>query len=182
LSSAKDSRGLAGALALRKEQFVRVGGVEGEHLVVAGDDPARADVVCELRGFAAVEIAGDAAFGAVAVDGEEGHVDRESAQLFHQARIQPRIPAVIERPRAAANDVAEEFVVPGGVAFEFVVRGGDAVKGPAGDFRARTVVEADGSETLICSRSATKARLASGITSRIPGFAARSGSSVSASR
>ena len=133
---------LAESFAFRQEKIGGVGGIEGEHLVVTGDDPAGADIVGELRGFAAVEVASDLALGAVAVDWEEGHVDREGAQFFDKTRVKPRVATVVEGPRASAHDVAEEFVMSG-VVFEFIVRGGDAVESPAADFRARAIVEAD---------------------------------------
>ena len=69
-------------LALGDEKFARIGGVEGEHLVVAWHHAPRADGVRELRRLAAVEVSGHAALEVVPIDREQREVDGAKARSF----------------------------------------------------------------------------------------------------
>ena len=78
------------------EQIRRLG-VELEHVVVAGNHEPCADVVGQLRGLVAEQIAGNATFRAIAVDRQERHVDRKRPQQLGHARVAERVAAVDTR-------------------------------------------------------------------------------------
>ena len=86
----------------------RVRGVELEHLEVMRDGETCADVVRELRGFAAVQVSRDSSLGSVAVDRHEGDIHRGLRKLIRKPWIKQRVAGMIERPRPAPDDVAEE--------------------------------------------------------------------------
>src|SRR5262249_21749927 len=78
-AGAEDALRLPEALALRDEG-IRRGGVELEHLEVAGHGEVDPGVVGEARRLRAVQVAHDASRRIAAVDGKEGDVDGVRAE------------------------------------------------------------------------------------------------------
>jgi hypothetical protein len=62
-------------------------GIELEHVVVTGNHQSRTDVVGQLRGFIAKQVARDAAFKSVPIDGQQGHIDLEGSEQVGHARV-----------------------------------------------------------------------------------------------
>src|SRR3954471_6253743 len=126
LARAQHSVRLPHALALSHE-FLRRGGVELEHLVMAGDRELCADVLGDPHGFSAVEIPGDAALRAVAIDRQQRDVDVERPELLHHPVKQHRVTTMVNVPAASLYDVAHESVAPLLVDVALLVRSGHAV-------------------------------------------------------
>lgn len=91
---------------------------------MTGDDHGGADVVSELGGFDAREVAGDPAFGGAAVDGENGEVDAEGGQSFGHAGEAHGIAAVVDAEGAGLDDVTEVEQAAGGITIQVLVCGG----------------------------------------------------------
>ena len=64
----------------RGDEFIWRGRIEFKHVVVAGNDAARADIVGEFCGLGAIEISGDASLRFVAVDRKQSEIDLETAE------------------------------------------------------------------------------------------------------
>src|SRR5207249_8271747 len=103
-SAFQDATRLPQPLCLRHE-FIRRGGVEFEHLVMAWDDQPRTNVLGEVRRFAAVQVAGNPALRGASVDGQKRYVRGPRLQPPGHALVPHRVPAVIDLPRAKLYDV-----------------------------------------------------------------------------
>ncbi len=107
-------------------EFVRRGGVEGEHAEVVGDGEASAAGFGEGGGFGAVEIAGDAAGGVIAIDRDEDDIWSGGDESGGEGVVPERVAAVPDGEWAEADEEREEAALAEGVAFDGVVGGGDA--------------------------------------------------------
>src|SRR5947209_4583428 len=77
-------------------KLVRRGGIKLEQIEVAGNHTPRANGVGQLRGLAPIEIAGDAPFGAVTIDGQKCDINGEAAERRHQCLMPERIAAMVK--------------------------------------------------------------------------------------
>lgn len=103
-------------------EFVRCLGVELKHVVVAGNDEPGTDGLREGGGLGAVQIAGHAAFGLVAVDGQESDVDgAKDTTLGHDVIMPKGVAAVIEAEGAAFHQKADVSAVSVLIADDVVV-------------------------------------------------------------
>jgi hypothetical protein len=181
LAQAQDPIGLTEPLRLGHEGFGGRRRVEGEQVVMAGDDEPRPDLVGEPCRFAAVEVAGDAALGRAAVDREQGDVDPMGPQALGHAVVEHGVAAVVQRPRPHPDDVAEEAVPPASsrsiascaAAIPVIVQSPTSTLSPSS-----RPIGCDGS---IPSRSEANARFASGAPAR-GGIDPQQRAEVSASR
>jgi len=139
---------LAGLLEARAGllEFFGGGGVEFEHVVVAGNDETGAAGFGEGGGFGAVEVAGDAAPGLVAVDGQEHEVALKRTEGVNESVVPEGVAAVVEGEGAATEDEADVEVSALVVGLEVVVGSGDALDGPLLFLMDLTVGERDADE------------------------------------
>src|SRR6267142_5945495 len=131
---------LAQALALRYE-LGRRGRIEFKHVVMAGNNTARSDVVSEFGGLRAIEVAGDPAFRFVTVDWKQSQIDLESAQRGDKLVVQHRVAAVVNSQRSPADDIAKKAAVAVGIAFDDVVGSSDTVNFELAKCQRCTVVQ-----------------------------------------
>jgi len=139
---AEDGVGEVAGAALADEDG-RVGGVEGEEVEVVGHAVGDTDGAGQGGRLGGIEVAGDAALGLVAVDGEEGQIDAEALEPLGQSLVEPGVAAVVNRPAVDFGDEAHEVMAAFRVGREFVVGGGKAVEADAGVLEALAVVEAE---------------------------------------
>ena len=107
-------------------EFVRGGGIEGEHAEVVGDGEAGSAGFGEGGGFGAVEVAGDAAGGVVAIDRDEDDIRACGDEGGGEGVVPERVATVPDGERAEADEEREEAALAEGVAFDGVMGGGDA--------------------------------------------------------
>src|ERR1044071_9539458 len=95
---------------------------------MAGDDELRANLLGELRRFAAAEIAGNATLRGASVDGHKRYIRGPRPQPLRHALVPHRVSAVIYLPRAKLCDVTEKLASSLSIALQFLVGRGDADK------------------------------------------------------
>src|SRR5690606_18385806 len=116
LSRLQDGKGLV-ELQTGADELVGSRRVEGEHLVVTRDREPRVDAPCERCRFVSPEIPRDLTSGGRTVDRKQGDVDAESVELLGQPRKVDRVPRVIDRPGAAADDQSEKEMTAVAIGF-----------------------------------------------------------------
>src|SRR5437867_4024037 len=99
LAGAQDPDGLAEPGRLGHEGVGR-GGVEREHLVVAGDGDARLHLAGQPCRLGTREVAGYPALRGAAVDGKQRHVEGEGPQLLRLALVPDAVAGVVDREAA----------------------------------------------------------------------------------
>ena len=93
---------------------------------MVGDGEASAAGFGEGGGFGAVEVAGDAAGGVIAIDRDEDDIRSGGDQSGGEGVVPERVAAVPDGERSEADEEREEAALAEGVAFDGVVGGGDA--------------------------------------------------------
>ena len=114
---------LAGGL-----EFLRVLGIELEHVVVARDDRIRADGLGQVGCLAAPQVAGDPPLGAAAVDRQQRNVDFPLPQVRLHPVVRDGVAAMVNRPRAKLGHVADELMTSEIVPGQLLVRRRDGVQ------------------------------------------------------
>src|SRR5690606_34103577 len=122
-------------------KVVDVSRIEGKHIVVTGDYTACSDRLPQSHGFPAIEISGNPARRIIAIDGQDGYVERPCAKQVREL-VEPKcIAAVINMIVTEGYYIAHESTIAVFIAFNFVVLRGDAVKSKVPDPNTFSVIE-----------------------------------------
>ena len=109
-----------------QDEIRRIGGVELEHLVMAGDHATRADIGGKFSGLTGTEIAGNASLWKRSIDGKERDIDLPFAEIFGHARKSDGVAAMVNGPWTKLDDVAKVPAAAFIVFVEGLVRRRDA--------------------------------------------------------
>jgi len=100
-------------------------GIEFEHVVMAWDGDARADVLCQSGGFLTREVSCDTTLRAIPVDGKQGDVDLKGPEAGLHVLKEFCVASMIKSPCVSLNDVAQKAVAAPIVLFEEIMGRGD---------------------------------------------------------
>src|SRR5688572_9343957 len=106
-------------------KFIGSHGIELEHVVVAWNGDACADIPGQSGGFLTREVSCDTALRAITVNGKKGDVNLKGPEASHHILKEFCVAGVIESPCVGLNDIAEKAVSASVVFFENVMSGWD---------------------------------------------------------